>query len=163
MEHFSPGGGEEIGILKELDRRIAKERRQRGARGNREVGTRRGKGVADAVLGFDVDVGKDGDAWLGKAVLDGGEYRGVDPREGGRIIVSLRRQEGEIGRGTSIEVMGQRDGREAVDVQKAGISTDTEMNGVAGVGQMDGEPGAEISSPDNGNPVRHDLSESHFI
>ena len=97
MEHFSPGGGEKIGILVEFDRRLAKERGQWGARGNSEVGARRGKGVADAVLGFDINVGKDGDARLGEAVLDGGEYGGVDAREGGGIVIRLRRKEGEIG------------------------------------------------------------------
>ena len=74
--------------------------------------------MANAFLGLDIEVGKDGDAGLAK---------------GGGIVVGFGREEGEIGGGARLQRVGQGDGRQSVDKQGARVAADTEMNGVAGV------------------------------
>ena len=100
---------------------------------------------------------------MAEAVLDGGQDKGVDSGEGGGIVVGFGREEGEIGGGARIQIVGQGAGRQSMDKQGAGVAADTEMNGEASVGKMDGKPGARVPGPDNGKAKRHDLSESHFV
>lgn len=155
VEHFAPGGGQEVGSFLDGDGGVAEQLRQGGAGGDGEVRAGWREGLTHPLLRFDVDVGQHRDAGLGEPVLNGGQNRGVYANEGRGGVVGFGREKSDIGGGADVQIVGKSEGRETLDVEGTRIAAGAQMDGMARAGKVDGEPGTEIAGADDGDALRH--------